>query len=133
GGVVTTMALYALMTIVEANDFKQSSVALISAGADDLLLSLITLAVVLTRAIFVPATARRTFWISLCAAGIGPFAAVRIGYVSIPRDMLAENPWLPYSQSIYVAMWATLTVVVATTAARVIHGLTQRVRDANEI
>jgi serine/threonine protein kinase len=47
--------------------------------------------------------------------------------------VLQQKPWLPLNQLIFVGMWGLAAVAGATIAARVIHGLSQRVRDANEI
>jgi serine/threonine-protein kinase len=56
-----------------------------------------------------------------------------VAYVGFPAEALAKRPWLPLNQALYVAMWALFAVAVSTIAARVIHGLQQRVRAANEI
>src|SRR3954452_9622739 len=90
------------------------------------------MAVVLTHAIVVPATVRRMFWLSAAAAAIAPIAAYLVSEVGLPEEG-QRKPWLPLNEAGYVAMWAVLTVAVSTIAARVIHGLQQSVRDADEI
>src|SRR6185369_2637724 len=89
--------------------------------------------IILTHAIIVPATVRRMFWLSAAAASLGPIAAYLVVVVGVPREILERKPWFPLNEAGYVAMWGFLTVAVSTIAARVIHGLQQRVRDADEI
>jgi hypothetical protein len=132
GGLVGSMALYAALIVSEASGFEHA-IAVQSAGAEVLLIALVMIALVVTHAIIVPATVRRMFWLSSAAAAIGPITAYVVTAKSFPLEVLQHKPWLPLNEAMYVAMWAFLSVAVATIAARVIHGLQQRVRDANEI
>lgn len=132
GCLLCSMLLYAALTVYEARGFAHA-VAVQSAGAEILLVALIVLSLVVTRAIIVPATVRRTFWVSTAAAAIGPVTAYLITASSFPADLLRQRPWLPLTEAIYVGMWGFLAVSVSTIAARVIHGLQQRVRDVNEV
>jgi eukaryotic-like serine/threonine-protein kinase len=132
GGLLASMALYAALTIAEASGFEHA-VAVESAGAEVLLIALIMMALVVTHAIIVPATVRRMFWVSSAAAAIGPVAAYLITAWSFPVEVLQRKPWMPVTQAMYVGMWGFMTVAVSTIAAKVIHGLQQRVRAANEV
>jgi serine/threonine-protein kinase len=132
GGLLGAMVLFSVLTIAEATGFD-NAVAVESLRAEAILCALITLAVVVTHAIIVPATVRRTFWISVAACALLPVTAYLIVARGYPAAILAQRPWLPTTVAMYVSMWAMLTVVVATVAARVIYGLQQRVREANEI
>jgi eukaryotic-like serine/threonine-protein kinase len=95
-----------------------------------LVLTLITLSTVVTRAVIVPGTARRTFWLSTVACLPGLVAASSIVAAAPPAT---EGPGRPALSLITVAMWSMVAVSIATLAARVIYGLSQRVRKANEL
>jgi eukaryotic-like serine/threonine-protein kinase len=131
-GLLGSMVLYGALTIAEAAGFEHA-IAVESAGAEVLLVALIMMSFVVTRAIIVPAAVSRTFWLSASAAAICTCAAYGVSQVGFPADALARKPWLGLNQAMYVAMWGVFTVAVSTIAARVIHGLQQRVRDANEV
>ncbi|MEO8212523.1 MAG: serine/threonine-protein kinase [Myxococcales bacterium] len=132
GGLLGGTALYDALTVSEARGFEHA-VAVQSAGAEVMLVALISMAFVVTHAIVVPATVRRMFWVSTAAVAMGPVAAYLITVEGVPAEYLAKHPWLPLMEAGYVAMWGIMIVAVSTIAARVIHGLQQRVRDANEI
>jgi eukaryotic-like serine/threonine-protein kinase len=131
-GLLGSLLLYGALTIAEAAGFEHA-VAVESAGAEVLLVALIMLSFTVTRAIIVPTSAQRTFAISAAGCALCMAAAYGVAYVGFPDEALAHKPWLPLNQALYVGMWALFTVSVATIAARVIHGLQQRVREANEI
>ncbi|HTV18986.1 MAG TPA: hypothetical protein VMG12_09955, partial [Polyangiaceae bacterium] len=131
-GLTGPMALYGGVTVAEAMSFDHA-VAVQSAGAEVLLVAIILLALVLTHAIIVPLDARRMFLRSAATAALGVFAAYLVARLGLPSDLLEQKPWLPLNQVIFVGMWGLVAVAVATIAARVIHGLSQRVRDANEV
>jgi eukaryotic-like serine/threonine-protein kinase len=132
GALLGSMALYGALTISEASGFEHA-IAVETADAEVLLVALIMMAFVLTRAIIVPASARRTCVVSAAACAISTAAAYGVAQVGATSRALAARPWLPLNQAFYVFMWGVFTVAVATIAARVIHGLQQRVREANEI
>jgi serine/threonine-protein kinase len=96
-----------------------------------LILTLITVSGVLTRAIVVPGTARRTFWVS-SACGLPALVA---GYwIARTTPMTAAgNAWPPIAATVYVGAWMAATVALATLASRIIYGLSQRVRAATEL
>jgi hypothetical protein len=131
-GLVGGMGLYGALTVAEAR-MLEHAVAVQSAGAEILLVAVILLALLLTHAIIVPLAARRMFWTSATASSLGVVAAYLVAVQALPAELLAQKPWLPFNQIFYVSMWALFAVLVSTVAARVIHGLQQRVRDANEV
>lgn len=131
-GLVGSMALYGGVVLSEASSFEHA-VAVQSAGAEVLLVALIMLGLVLTHAIIVPLDERRMTWLSLATCGVGLVTAYAVAIVGLPSELREQKPWLPINQLIFIAMWALLAVVSSNIAARVIHGLQQRVRDANEI
>jgi serine/threonine-protein kinase len=131
-GLLGAMALYGALTVVEAGTLEHA-VAVQSAGAEVLLVAIIVLALVLTHAIIVPLTVRRMFWLSAATASIGVVSAYLVTSVGLPPELLEQKPWLPLHQVVYVGMWSAAAVLVASNAARVIHGLQERVRDANEV
>ena len=131
-GLVGAMAFYGALTVVEAGTLEHA-VAVQSAGAEVLLVAIIVLALVLTHAIIVPLNVRRMFWLSAATAAIGVTCAALVTIVGLPAEVLQQKPWLPLNQVLYVGMWSAAAVSVASIAARVIHGLQQRVRDANEV
>jgi serine/threonine-protein kinase len=131
-GLVGAMALYGGVVLAEASALEHA-VAVQSASGEVMLVAVIMLALVLTHAIIVPLDVRRMFWLSLATCAVALLSAYLVATLSAPLELLAEKPWLPVNQLIFVAMWALLAVVVSSIAARVIHGLQQRVREANEI
>jgi eukaryotic-like serine/threonine-protein kinase len=131
-GLVGAMALYGALTVAEVLTLEHA-VAVQSAGAEVLLVAIIQLALVLIHAIIVPLDARRMFALSAATAGVGAASAYVVVRVGLPPEVLQQKPWLPLNQVIFVGMWGLAAVAGATIAARVIHGLSQRVRAANEI
>jgi serine/threonine-protein kinase len=96
-----------------------------------LVLTLITLSGLITRAVVVPGTARRTFWVSVMCC----VPALVAAYVIANRasQTLAAMPWTPAASCIYVGSWLAVTVALSTLASRIIYGLSQRVRAATEL
>ncbi|HYJ08569.1 MAG TPA: hypothetical protein VEX18_06160, partial [Polyangiaceae bacterium] len=132
GGLIGSMALYCALVFAEATS-REHAIAVHSAGAEILLVALILLALVLTHAIIVPATVRRALVLSLACGALGALTAYVLTAQVFPPEMLRAKPWLPLAEATYIGMWAGLCVTVAMIAARVIHGLKQRVWDANEV
>jgi len=91
GGLLLAMSLYGLLTVAEASSFEHA-VAVQSAGAEVLLVALITVALVTTHAIIVPATVARMFWLSAATAALGPVAAYAVAVVGFPEDYLRAHP-----------------------------------------
>jgi serine/threonine-protein kinase len=131
-GLLGAMALYGAVTIAEASNFEHA-VAVQSAGGEVFLVALIMLGITLTHAIIVPLDVRSMLVVSTASCIVGVASAYLVSVVGLPADLLAAKPWLPAHQAIFVAVWALLTVTVSSIAARIVHGLQQRVRDANEI
>jgi eukaryotic-like serine/threonine-protein kinase len=131
-GLTGAMALYGAVTVSETTALEHA-VAVQSAGAEVLLCAVILLALLLTHAIIVPLNVRRMFAVSAATAMLGVGAAYLVTAVGLPAEVLRQKPWLPFNQVLFVSMWALVATAVSTIAARVIHGLQQRVRDANEV
>jgi serine/threonine-protein kinase len=96
-----------------------------------LVMTLITLSGLMTRAVIVPGTARRTLWVSAFGCVPSLVAAYRIA-TRAPQT-LAGMDWTPATDTIYVAAWGVVAVAIATLTSRVIYGLSQRVRLATEL
>ena len=119
GGLVGAMTFYGLQSASSPPGFEQA-----------LVMATITLALVTTRAIIVPSTARRTFWLSLVACA--PALCVAYLFVAPPAELVA-HPWMRQKATVYVASWCAVAVAIATLASRVIFGLARRVREATEL
>jgi serine/threonine-protein kinase len=96
-----------------------------------LALTLVTVSGLLTRAVVVPGTARRTLWLSAVCCVPNLIAT----WVMAGRDplTLGAMKWSTVSSCVYVGTWLAMTVALATLASRVIYGLSQRVRAATEL
>jgi serine/threonine-protein kinase len=131
GSTVLGLGLFALMaTVVPAQ--TEPGGARLSAAAAGLVLTLITVSTVVTRAVIVPGTARRSFWVSAVACLPGMIAAYRLaGYASDARPGLWE--WVPLVSIANMGTWSLVAVAMATLNSRIIYGLAQRVRAANEL
>jgi serine/threonine-protein kinase len=108
--------------------------ALMAAVPDEkqVMAGLFALAVTLTaRAVLIPSTARRTFW-------LGSIAAIPLLLVSASFEAQAAPPgfpsWFP-TVLVFVnsLLWLSLSVALASVTSRVIYGLTQQVKAASEI
>jgi hypothetical protein len=117
GGLTGAMTLYAVMVVISPPSRDQT-----------LILTIITMACVMMHALIVPGTARRTFWVSFVAC----LPSVIATYLVI-RAAPYQAPWTPVTSTAYNGMWAGVTVATSTLSARVIYGLSQRVREANEL
>jgi predicted Ser/Thr protein kinase len=131
-GLVGAMGLYGAVTVAETSTLEHA-VAVQSAGAEILLVAVILVALTLTHAIIVPLNVRRMFWVSAATAATGVASAYQVVLVGLPAELLQQKPWLPFNQVLFVGMWAIVAVSVSSIAARVIHGLQQRVRAADEV
>jgi eukaryotic-like serine/threonine-protein kinase len=96
-----------------------------------LIMTLITLSGLITRAVVVPGTARRTLWISIMCC-VPALAASYVIANQAPQT-LAAMPWTPVASCIYVGTWLAITVALSTLASRIIYGLSERVRAATEL
>jgi hypothetical protein len=132
GGLIGSMALYCALVFAESIA-REHAIAVHSAGAEILLVAVILLALILTHAIIVPATVPRALALSLACGALGTLTAYVLTAEVFPSEVLLGKPWLPLAEATYLAMWSGLGVTVAMIAARVIHGLKQRVWDANKV
>jgi serine/threonine-protein kinase len=132
GGTIAILTLFGWMTVEEATGFD-TAIAVRSGQSEALLMALITLAILVTRAVIVPGTVRRTFWISLIAGAIAPVVAYLCVTRANPGGVPGQPAWIPLCIALYVGMWTLLAVAVSTIASRVIYGLSQRVREQNQI
>jgi serine/threonine-protein kinase len=80
------------------------------------------------RTLYVPSSARRTFWLS--AAGMLPFVIAAIGISVNFSDQLTLPPSAMIPGAI---LYAGTAVFVATTGSRVIYGLRKQVREAIQL
>ncbi|HEY6078806.1 MAG TPA: serine/threonine-protein kinase, partial [Polyangiaceae bacterium] len=97
-----------------------------------LVLALITLCHVISRAVIVPGSAGRALWLS----SLGCLPMVVAGYYiasAMPQAALAQNPLLPVISALYLLLWGVVTVAISRLTARIIYGLSQKVRDASQL
>ncbi len=83
-----------------------------------------TSAVLICRAVIVPTSVRRTFWITL--AGALPDVA----FLALLRAGTPQGFLLPALDAL---LWSAIAVIMATLVTRVIYGLRQQVRDARKL
>jgi eukaryotic-like serine/threonine-protein kinase len=122
GGLVSTSVLYALMIgLAPDADFTQS-----------LILTLIIVSTLTTHAIIVPATARRTVWLTTIAVLPVPIAAYVIANRNPPVPMPGQI-WVSVVATSFVAMWCLSCIATSALASRIIYGLQERVRAATEL
>ena len=88
---------------------------------------------VTVRAVVVPSSATRTFWLSLMAL----VPMVPVSFLLGAPAAFAEHPFPPELVTVLVvvttALWVAVAVAVATMISRVIYGLRRRVKEANEL
>jgi serine/threonine-protein kinase len=121
GGLGLGMALFGAMMMFQPSGFAQGLIVLV-----------VTVSMVVTHAVIVPATGRRTALVSAIACAPAPVAT----YIAMSHgapELLAGRPWSPGAGTAYVTMWSLVTVVLSTFVARVIYGLRERVRKATEL
>jgi serine/threonine-protein kinase len=121
GTLVLSISLFAWKGVLEDGGFLQAVVTVMT-----------SLAIIVTHAIMVPATARRGFWVSALASLPATLAAFSIGTQLAARDASVTLGTIAFGTA-YIGMWSALSVAIATLAARVIYGLRQRAREAREI
>jgi serine/threonine-protein kinase len=93
-----------------------------------MVLMLITFITVVTRAIVVPGTARRTLWLSY-AACMPPL----VGVCWLATKAPGAPEWNPWTLVLSSVAWLVAIVAIATFASRIIYGLQQRVRKASQL
>jgi hypothetical protein len=87
------------------------------------------LAILMTRAVFIPTTPRRTLFVSL----LGAFPSVVVTYFLATK--LDAHTSIPQAlgPTIYVTCWAGSAVALSTITSRIIYGLEQKVREARQL
>ena len=88
---------------------------------------LATFSSLITRAVLVPSTARRTLLVSIVA--ILPVIAVTY-YLGVKGD---ASPEAMVGRISYVSTWLAVAVALSTLASRVIYGLEEKVREARQL
>ena len=114
GGTVLAIAVYAGMTPYQATN-----------PGTELFGALCLVCVLMARAVFVPSTFLRTL-----AIGIASGALVMAFFVTWPSPAQADHliGW-----TIYILCWVTLGVLLSSLASRVIYGLRERARTAEQL
>ncbi len=121
GGLVLSSVFYALMiALAPASSFTQC-----------LILTLIIVSTINTHAIIVPATPRRTAWLSALASLPVPLTTYWVSERH-PTPM-AGHAWLGLAASSFVALWCLSGTATSALASRIIYGLQERVRAATEL
>ena len=95
----------------------------------ELVMMLIAMIVQMARAIVVPSTARQTLWIGIVTS---------LGLLGLTYHVARLDPNMPGAPGLfmsvaYIAIWCAVTVTVATLASRVVYGLHQQVREAQQL
>jgi serine/threonine-protein kinase len=92
----------------------------------------VCLAIVVTRAVIVPGTVRRTAWTSAAAS----FCLVLLAWHAtrfLPPELLERRPQVQVVLVVYFAGWTAVVVAISTLVSRVIYGLSERVRAVSEL
>ena len=122
GGALLIMLAYSVMSWVSPPSFEQG-----------FLLALITICVLVTRAVVVPSTGVRTLWIGVMCSLPPVIATWLILSGGGQASPLVDPEWLRKMGALYIALWCGLGVALSTLASRVIYGLVQRVREVTEL
>lgn len=121
-GIASTSVLYALMIVLAPDvTFVQS-----------LILTLIIISTMTTHAIIVPATARRTIWLTTLGCLPVPVTAYIVA-VRNPPERMPGQFWVAIVATTFVGMWCLSCIATSALASRIIYGLQQRVRAATEL
>jgi serine/threonine-protein kinase len=83
-----------------------------------------TNAVLICRAVIVPTSVTRTFWITAAAA------LPDVGFLALMRYPAPEGFLLPALEAL---LWSAIAVIMASLVTRVVFGLRQQVRDARKL
>jgi serine/threonine-protein kinase len=116
GGTLLTCSAYALMVLHD------------HAGTGVFIAVLPTLTTLVTRAVLIPSTPRRTLVLSA-------LAFVPINVLTFATGTMVQSLALPHvlAGTIYVTAWASATVAICTLTSRIIYGLEQKVREARQL
>jgi serine/threonine protein kinase len=121
GGLALSSALYALMI----------GLAPMTSFAQCLILALILVSTLNTHAIIVPATARRTVWLTALASLPVPITTYWV--TSRNPSPLGNQNWSGLAAASFVTMWCLSAIATSALASRIIYGLRERVRAATEL
>jgi serine/threonine-protein kinase len=111
------------------------------AGHPDMIVLLAITYGLVARSVYVPSSARRTLVLSL-VVGAPLVAGTYAAYLSVDDAMLkAARPYFPvtnarqfaFRQAVTLAVWWTLSTILATAASKVIYGLRKEVREARKL
>ncbi|MBN1209473.1 MAG: serine/threonine protein kinase [Myxococcaceae bacterium] len=83
-----------------------------------------TNAVLICRAVIVPTSVRRTFWVTAAAA------LPDVGFLALMRYPAPEGFLLPALEAL---LWSAIAVIMASLVTRVVYGLRQQVKDARKL
>lgn len=120
GDVLVLLVLYAWMSSVQPGDPLERP---------DLIMVLITLLVLTSRAIIVPSTPRQTLLLGL--AGVVPVLTQAWMFLGTVPGHSAMSERL--SVTVYIGLWCTSAIAVSTLASRVIFGLRRQVAEAQHL
>jgi serine/threonine-protein kinase len=95
----------------------------------ELVMMLIAMIIQMARAIVVPSTARQTLWIGIVTS----LALLGLTYHVARVDPTVSGASGLFMSVAYIAIWCAVTVTVATLASRVVYGLHQQVREAQQL
>jgi serine/threonine-protein kinase len=128
-GLVVGVGLFALMCGAEMTDLSNQWLFVQVS---------ITMAIVVTRAVIVPGTARRTLWLSVAAAIplvlLACYSSIRLpAQMNASGALPAAHPMVAAATITYLSTWAALIVAIATLTSRVIYGLQERVRVVTQL
>ena len=87
------------------------------------------LAILMTRAVFIPTTPRRTLLVSL----VGALPSIVVTYFLATKLNAHTSIPLSIGPTIYVTCWAGAAVALTTITSRIIYGLEQKVREARQL
>ena len=117
GATLLSCAGYAIMVLGTSEEFNI------------LVPVLAMLAILMTRAVFIPTTPRRTFFVSLA----GALPSIVAAYLLASKLNARSSIPAAVGPTIYVICWAGTVVALTTIASRIIHGLEQKVREARQL
>jgi eukaryotic-like serine/threonine-protein kinase len=90
---------------------------------------LCALAILMTRAVFIPTTPRRTLAVSTVSA----LPSIVVTYLLANRLDAHTSIPLSLGPVVYVACWVALIVALSTLTSRIIYGLEEKVREARQL
>ena len=127
--VLLSLGAYALMSasVLLKQEFLHGTELVLARM--DLFMLLITILVLMLRAVFVPATVRHTAFVSL--VGVIPVHALT--YFALSQFQVGDPPITPLMGLVSTGQWGIAAIVVASYASRVIYGLHVQVRAAERL